>query len=150
LNRAAQDVHRAVQQVLIADPDATLRQQLYSALLQHDVFSDCVLTADDALRHLNERAYGVVVMDVSLPGIGIERVTDRIASMPAEQRPVVLILATRPEATRSLDVEIVQIVLRKPVHLIQLVDLVRSCLRSAAGRDLNRKTPRRTDDQWTS
>ena len=117
--------------VLIADGDAALRQQLFSALLTHDIYCDSVTTAAEALKKLGEERYGVVVVDVSLH-TDIVHVISHIASMPAAQRPVVLVLANNPEATRSLDVEIVQIVLRKPINLPQLVDVVRSCVRSTS------------------
>ena len=116
--------------MLIADGDATLRQQLFSALLTLDVFSDIAGTTDDALANLAEHEYGVVVVDVALPFGDVERVIAHVESMPAALRPVVLVLAANPESTRSLDVEIVQIVLRRPVNLPQLVDVVRSCIRS--------------------
>lgn len=121
-----------VPRVLIADGDASLRQQLFSALLNLDVFSDLVSTTNDALQHLAEHEYGVVVVDVALPNGDVERVIANIESMPAASRPVVLVLAANPESARSLDVEIVQIVLRRPVNLPQLVDVVRSCIRSHA------------------
>jgi DNA-binding response OmpR family regulator len=118
--------------VLIADADAGLRQQLYGALLEHDIFSDCVASTHDAVEKLARERYGLVVIDVALPHGDVEQVIARIHDMPAASRPVVLVLAAKPEAARTLDVEIVQIVLRRPVLLGQLVDLVRSCLRSAA------------------
>jgi len=73
-------------------------------------------------------------MDVALPPGDAELIVARIARMPATLRPVVLVLAANPEAARSLDVEIVQIVLRRPVNLAQLVDLVRSCIRNSSPR----------------
>jgi DNA-binding response OmpR family regulator len=118
--------------VLIADGDAALRQQLFSALLSLDVFSDSVTTTAEALTRLSEERYGVVVVDVLLPA-DVAHVIAHIGSMPIAERPVVLVLANNPEAARSLDVEIVQIVLRKPVNLPQLVDVVRSCVRNAGG-----------------
>ena len=121
-----------VPRVLIADGDATLRQQLFSALLGFDVYSDLVGTTAAALQHLAEQEYGVVVVDVGLPYGDVERVIAHIENMPAALRPVVLVLAANPESARSLDVEIVQIVLRRPVNLPQLVDVVRSCIRSHA------------------
>ena len=124
-----------VPRVLIADADAALRQQLFSALLSFDVFSDGVGTAADALTRLAEERYGVVVIDVGLQA-GVDRVIASIAGMPLAQRPVVLVLAANPETTRSLDVEIVQIVLRKPLNLPQLVDVVRSCVRSSQKRPI--------------
>jgi DNA-binding response OmpR family regulator len=123
-----------VSRVLIADGDAALRQQLFSALLSFDVFSDIVGTTAEALKHLAEERYGVVVVDVSLQSGDVDHIIARIAGMPVRERPVVLVLAANPETTRSLDVEIVQIVLRKPVNLPQLVDVVRSCVRSSRKR----------------
>jgi DNA-binding response OmpR family regulator len=120
--------------VLIADGDAALRQQLSGALLALDVVADSVGTTGEALGRLAEERYGVVVLDVALQPGDVERVIAAIATMPAGERPVVLILAANPEAARSLDVEIVQIVLRRPVNFPQLVDLVRSCVRDSRGR----------------
>jgi DNA-binding NtrC family response regulator len=126
-----------VSRVLIADGDAGLRQQLFSALLNLDIYSDIVGTTDDALTKLAEQEYGVVVVDVAIPSGDVERVIAHIERMPTALRPVVLVLAANPESARSLDVEIVQIVLRRPVNLPQLVDVVRSCIRShARARDV--------------
>lgn len=139
-----------VRRVLIADADAAIRQQLFSALLDRDIFSDCVLTVVDALEKLAEQTYGVVILDVTLPGADVGTVIDRIAAIRVPERPVVLILAARPEATRSLDVEIVQIVLRKPVVLAQIVDLVTSCLKSVERTVTARELRKSNSDQLTS
>lgn len=124
-----------VPRVLIADGDAAVRQQLFSTLLAFDIFSDAVASCADGLARLAEERFGVVVADISLPDV--DRIIDRIALMPAAERPVVLVLASNPEAARSLDVEIVQIVLRKPINLSQLADVVRSCVRSARAKRNN-------------
>lgn len=124
-----------VRRVLIADADAALRQQLAATLLDLHIFSDTVISTNDALAKLKSEDYGVVVVDVALPVGDVDEVIAAIARMPAAQRPVVLVLAANPEAARSLDVDIVQIVLRRPVNLSQLVDVVKSCLRSARKRE---------------
>lgn len=118
--------------VLIADSDPNLRQLLYGALLAADVFSDCVSSVPDALEKLREEPYGVVLVDVSLPGGNAEQVVAAIAKLRRSTRPVVLVLASNPAAARSLDVDIVQIVLRKPLALRQTVALIRSCVESTA------------------
>jgi hypothetical protein len=51
-----------------------------------------------------------------------------------DERPVVLVLAANPTSARSLDVDVVQIVLRKPIALRQTVELIRSCVYSASVR----------------
>jgi len=128
--------------VLIADTDAGLRQRLYGRLLDIDVFSDCVATGPDALQKLEESGYSLVIADVGLPNGGIEQIVAHIGTMRREDRPIVLVLAGAPEAARTLDVEIVQIVLRRPVDINQLIDLVRSCLRSSGAP---RREPRDGD-----
>jgi DNA-binding response OmpR family regulator len=121
--------------VLIADGDTTLRQRLYGALLDRDIFSDCSSSVEDSVEKLDSTVYAVVVLDIALGG-ELHRVLDRIGAIAHAERPVVLVLAPNVEAARALDVEIVQIVLRKPVLLPQLVDLIRSCIRSATRRAL--------------
>jgi DNA-binding response OmpR family regulator len=137
-----------VPRVLIADGDAPVRQQLFSTLLTHDIFSDCVAGMSDALTRLRGEKYGVVVLDISLGEI--EPVIECISAMPAGARPVVLVLARSSEAARALDVEIVQIVLRKPVNLPQLVDVVRSCIRGSAVRAAAALPSKRDGDYATS
>lgn len=122
--------------MLIADSDPHLRQLIFSALLAGDIFSDCVSTVPDALEKLRGEPYGVVLVDVALPGGDPEQIVARIGELGRDQRPVVLVLAANPAAARSLDVDVVQIVLRKPVGLRQTVELIRSCVRSAPVRML--------------
>jgi DNA-binding response OmpR family regulator len=136
--------------VLIADRDPHVRQQLYGALLDANVFADCVGSTVEALAKLDEETYGVVVLDVELPPGTIETVVRRIASMPPRERPVVLALAAAPESARSLDIDIVQIVLRRPILLRQLVDLIGSCLRSVVSREGPASGKGALDDHVTS
>ena len=117
--------------VLIADSDPHLRQLLYSALLAADVFSDSVSNVPDALQRIREEPYAVIVVDVGLPGGNAEQIVAAIAEVRYARRPVVLVLASNPAAARSLDVDIVQIVLRKPLALRQTVAVIRSCVASA-------------------
>lgn len=123
-----------MQRVLIADADPQLRHLLYTALLAVDVFSDCVSTVPDALEKLSGDAYGVVLVDIGLPGGHAEQIVACIAAFDRSVRPVVLVLASNPTAARSLDVDVVQIVLRKPLALRHTVDLIKSCVERDAAR----------------
>lgn len=98
------------------------------------MFSDCVATVDDALDKLNEETYGVVLVDIGLSGGNAEDVVSRIARLHRDTRPVVLVLAANPAAARSLDIDIVQIVLRKPLALRSTVGLIKSCVQSTSAR----------------
>src|SRR6266516_185470 len=102
--------------VLIADADLGVRRNLNKRLLDVEVFADCVADGKTALEALSGANYAVVVLDLGLPQVNSERILAFIAAMPVSVRPVVLVLASHA-AARSLDVEIVQIVLRKPCDL---------------------------------
>ena len=118
------------ERVLIADADPGLRRQIQKRLFESHIFADCVEDGPAAVAHLRESAYGVILLDISLAAGGAERVLEFIRGMAAGERPVVLMLA-QPSVARSLDVDLVQIVLRKPCDLTQLADLVQSCVRTA-------------------
>jgi len=117
--------------VLIADTDPILRRNLSKRLLDAEMFSDCVADGKMALEALSQATYAVVILDLALQQVSSERILDFIAAMQPSGRPVVLVLASRSGA-RSLDVDVVQIVLRKPCDLHQLSDIVQSCVRSPA------------------
>ena len=116
--------------VLIADADPGIRRGLNQRLLDAEVFADTAADGKDAVERLKETSYAVVVLDLQLQQVSSERVLDFIAALPREERPVVLVLART--SARSLDVDVVQIVLRKPCDLQQLADIVHSCVRNAA------------------
>ena len=112
--------------VLIADGDASLRQQLNSALVLAGVSAHCTNNCEQAIDTLHERDYSVIVLDVDLPGGAVGQVVSAIAAQ--RTLPVVIVLAG-PDAAHALDVDIAQIILRRPVRLTQIVDIIRSCAR---------------------
>jgi DNA-binding response OmpR family regulator len=115
--------------VLIADSDPGVRRELTQRLLDAGVAADAVTDGRGALEKLADTAYAVVILDVALAQVSTERVLAAISERPADRRPVVLVLADRG-AARSLDVDVVQIVLRKPCDVRQLAEIVQSCVRS--------------------
>lgn len=126
----------SVDRILIAETDSAIRKQLHKLLLDANLFSDCVADGGSALSLLFEKRYAVIILDLSLvyPGgnhSGSERILEYVEQMPRAERPVVVVLADAGSA-RSLDVEVVQIVMRKPCNLIHLADLIKSCVRTAA------------------
>jgi DNA-binding response OmpR family regulator len=116
--------------VLVADGDLSVRQQLATALLDSQIFSDVASSSSAAVARLLSERYGVIILDVELPPGDVEPVLRCIAAMTPRERPVVLALAANPEIARTLDVDVVQIVLRRPIQLRQVIEIVQSCLRS--------------------
>jgi DNA-binding response OmpR family regulator len=119
------------ERVLIADADPGVRKQLSKRLLDAGVFADPVADGKLALEQLREQTYSVILLDLSLPGVGAEQILDFVSASPAKPRPVILVVAAGA-VSRTLDVDLVQIVLRKPCNLGQLAELIESCVRTAA------------------
>lgn len=117
--------------VLIAVAEPALRTQIYARLLDHDVFSDTATDGAHALALLEARPYAVVLLDIDLQAASAERLVEQIGRLPRGRRPVVLVLGSTG-AARSLDVDVVQVILRKPVNLAHLAEIVGSCIRAAS------------------
>jgi CheY-like chemotaxis protein len=113
-------------------------------LLDREIFSDCVTDAKAALAKLQEEAYALVLLDLALPPEGAAEVLNAVAQIPLGRRPFILALATHHDA-RSLDVDVVQIVLRKPFDAGSAADIVQSCMRSALRR--NSRAKARTEER---
>lgn len=131
------------QRVLIAEGEERLRRKLYGMLLDREIFSDSVANGRAAMAKLREEQYALVLLDLALPPDGAAEVMETVAQIPVGQRPFILALATHHDA-RSLDVDIVQIVLRKPFDVASAADIVQSCMKSALRREARAKL---RDDQ---
>jgi CheY-like chemotaxis protein len=113
--------------VLIADNDAELRRQMFSRLLDLEVFSDAAADGEEALQRIQERSYAMVILDLTIAKVEALKIIDVIAELPADRRPMVL-ATTGSDGRPSLDSELVQIVLRKPFSLEDVSAIIRSCV----------------------
>ncbi|SRR6266852_3495360 len=123
--------------VLIADNDAVVRRQLYKRLLDYGIFADCVGDGAAAISRLNERSYMMLILDIGLEKVDAYQVLDRIRELPRAERPIVIAVVTTQES-RSLDFNVVQVVLRKPIRIGDVTDLIRSCLRTVGDDTVRR------------
>ena len=117
--------------VLIADADPVLGQQVARRLLDRDITSETAADTRSAIDALREGSYSVLLLDLGLPGSGAEAVLEYVSRLESARRPVILVLASG-SAARSLDVELVQIVIRKPCNLKQLAEMASSCVRATS------------------
>jgi DNA-binding NtrC family response regulator len=134
------------QRVLIAEGDARLRRKLYGMLLDRDIFSDAVANSAAAIDKLRAEEYALVLLDLALPPETADEVMQFVATLPPRRRPFILALATHQD-NRGLDVEIVQILLRKPIDLASTADIVQSCLRSTHRREARERAALAETDQ---
>jgi CheY-like chemotaxis protein len=119
--------------VLIAEGDPALREMLRKRLLSLDVFAEAAADGREALQKLEERSYALMILDHALPLAASDPILDRVRSLPEGQRPMILVTAERG-ASHTLDVDLVQIVLRKPFDVRQIAEVVASCLRALQAR----------------
>lgn len=135
------------QRVLIADADSELRRRLYTRLLDADVYSDTVADGPAAIEKLEERRYAVIVLDLALPTVDGLKLLERLRVRPQDEWPIVLALVGRG-AIPNVDVDLVQIAIRKPVDTVQLADMIESCVRIVADRrDAVVRKPKKTDEK---
>ena len=117
--------------VLIADGDRRLRAQLFTRLLDLEVFSDAASSANEGFDFLRDRSYGLVVIDLDLPNGEAYALLDRIKAVSRDDRPMVMATVNR-EPQSAVDPEVVQILMRKPIRLLEVAEMIRSCLDSRA------------------
>ncbi|MCU1348868.1 MAG: Two-component system, response regulator, stage 0 sporulation protein [Acidobacteria bacterium] len=114
--------------MLVAQAESTVRRRLFKALLDHDIDSDGAADAAEALARVAKQRYQLIVLDLALPGATTEEVLAPFRNAAPAGRPIVIVTGNH-DGARNLDHELVQIVLRPPVDLTQLAELVQSCLR---------------------
>jgi CheY-like chemotaxis protein len=113
--------------VLVADGDDAVRMALFRALLERNIFCDCVSNAHDALARIGERVYAILLLDLALPD-GAANVLELLRGFA--RPPIIIGSAARNGGAppEDLDTELVQIVMRRPLRVADVADIVDSCL----------------------
>jgi CheY-like chemotaxis protein len=121
--------------VLIVDDDDALRSLMDTALTRAGLTCDTAADGVYALEHLGATRYAIVLLDLMMPRLDGAGVLHELRSLPVPEaeRPIVMMItaSTDREALVPLG-DLVQVVIRKPVDLPNLTDLVRDCV-SARG-----------------
>lgn len=112
--------------ILIVENDPAVRQKLYRAVLDVDLFSDCAADAADALDYLAKHSYTVLLLDLGIAG-GVDAVLAALQTTPAGERPIILALA-EANGVHGIDAELVQVIVRRPVRVREVAELARSCV----------------------
>ena len=117
--------------VLIAENDPRVRTEIQNKFLEAGIFCDSVGTPDEAIDLLSKAPYALMLLDLDLTEDEGDSTLDRIRSMPDDARPIVLATTSRSGA-RTVDVDLVQMIIRKPLRLSDLAEMIRSCLLGAS------------------
>jgi CheY-like chemotaxis protein len=118
--------------VLIVEDDRPLRYYYRSALslAGFDVFE--AGSGYEALRSIDHHTPDIVVLDLGLPGLSGRTVLEELAAQVHTRHiPVVIVTGSIGAEFDQLDAECL---LAKPVSSDRLVEVVRNCLASGAGR----------------
>jgi len=117
------------QRVLLVDGDELVRTLLSKALLDRDVVCDSADSARDALLQLGARRYALMLLHHEMEDS--DGVLDCIRSMPVAQRPIVLVTAEVRSPKDTIDTELVQIIIRRPLRIGEVAGMIRACLEFA-------------------
>ncbi|MFN0112397.1 MAG: sigma-54-dependent transcriptional regulator [Blastocatellia bacterium] len=129
--------------VLIVDDEEVMRDVLESLLSQDGYRADLAKTGEEGLARFGERAYDVVLLDVSMPGIGGLRTLEELIKL---DREAVVIMITA-YATFDTAIAAWQLgafnCIRKPFENEQILKMVSSGVSRRRG-DEERRVLRRT------
>lgn len=113
--------------VLVVDDDDAIRTLLFTVLRRRGFRVDTARNGEDALS-LNTRCrYALILLDLMMPRMSGYEVLDRLAKMPTNTRPLVIVL-TAGTSSVELDADCVTGMVRKPFDLELLLDAITACL----------------------
>jgi DNA-binding response OmpR family regulator len=119
--------------VLLVDGDELVRTLLSKALLDRDVVCDTAVSARDALLQLGAQPYALVLLHHEMEDS--DSVLQCIHSIPVVQRPIVLVTAEVRSPKDSIDTELVQIIIRRPLRVAEVAGMIRACLEFVPNRE---------------
>lgn len=120
--------------VLVVDDELCIGYALAQALRSSGFVADIAGSGEEALRMLESVAYDVMILDLSMPGIGGEEVM-RIAHTRWPELLIIVLTghATLESAIAAVKSEVVDY-LRKPIGEHEVVEAVRHALQKRAAR----------------
>jgi two-component system response regulator MprA len=131
--------------VLIVDDDEAVRLLLCRPLVRMRLTVDTAVDGEDALEKIAVCRYSVVLSDLMMPRVDGADFVRRLAEVEqkSHERPVVLIVTAHPESelleTLGNDV---QAVVRKPVNVKELTEVVRACVHATRANEEPPPRPR--------
>lgn len=125
--------------VLIAEDDPAIRALLVTALRRRRVSSMTAANGDEALQHLKDHDWRVLVLDLMMPSVtGWEVIAWLAANADRKPKTVIVVSATDRTLLAGLDPSVVNAIIFKPFDPVQLSAYVK------ASCDLSHSDRRRT------
>ena len=115
--------------VLVADDDQSIRQLLCTIVRREQLAVDCVADGQEAIEHLREHEYSVILLDLMMPRVDGFAVIEFLRQHPPTLKPVVLVItAYADQRFKKVDPNVVAGVIRKPFEIAELGNIVRLCV----------------------
>ncbi len=123
--------------VLIVEDEASIRKLLVRGAELEGFETDAAADGAEGLERIRSGRYGIVVLDLQMPGVDGRHVLAELAKMPEARRPKVLVTTGRitllGERQRPED-RLVTLVLRKPFSLEKYQEALRELAEAWKGR----------------
>jgi CheY-like chemotaxis protein len=123
--------------VLIVDDDESVRDLLHVALTRSGLACDTAADGELAVECLAATDYEVVLLDLAMPRLDGAGVLTRLHAMPKRNavRPIVLVMTGSVEREPVVQfADAVQVVIRKPLNVSDVGELVHGCIAARNGR----------------
>ena len=117
--------------VLIVDDDDAIRALLFTILRRRRFAVDAARNGLEALARLRQCRYAVILLDLMMPMKSGWDVLDELQRLPADTRPVVIVLTAGNEP-RNLDARLVAASISKPFDVEVLMETVMACTNALA------------------
>lgn len=135
---------RGSKDVLIVDDDDEVRGLLCVALKAAGLACDHASHGLAALEHLRARDYAIVLLDLVMPqldGVGVLRELQGW-HQPELRRPVIVVMTGMSvHDSPSLPGDVVQAIVRKPLHVAELTELMVGCVAARRAHTRVRHAP---------
>lgn len=112
--------------VLIVDDDPSIRRLLATLAKREGIHVDTAADGSEAIAHLEDHAYSLVLLDLMMPRVNGFAVVDWLADNAPAHKPVVFVIsAYADQMYRSVDTSVVSGVLHKPFDVGEVGSLLR-------------------------
>ncbi len=113
--------------VLVAEDDPSIRALISTALRRRRVRLATAADGEEALRHLRQQRWLVLVLDLMMPSVtGWDVIAWLAAHRDRKPRTVIVVSATERKLLEQLDPTVVNAVIFKPFDVVQLSAYVKA------------------------
>jgi DNA-binding response OmpR family regulator len=116
--------------VLVVDDEPAIRALVAKIVERQGFPVDVARDGAEAITKLDERSYGVLVVDLMMPNVDGYALIEHLKGRPGQPPAVIVISAGDSASLRRLDGSMVHSIVRKPFDIDVLGDLIAAAART--------------------